>query len=450
MDHNVRRWTTRGIATILTVGVIALVALGAGGIVAWEYSNSDQFCATTCHAVHPEEIRAHGTSAHANVKCVECHLGRISTLHQIALKPTHAKELWGMLAGYERPMTSSTLRPSRDHCESCHWPSAVHRDSIAVKKHYAADANSTETQTRLVLHTAMSEVREKKTRGIHWHIVNDVEFIATDPQRRTIPWVMVKGPDGKSVTYVDAKSPLSPEEMKKYQSRRMECFDCHNQVGHPLKNPATRVDEAIALGRIDRGLPSAKARALALIEASSKLSGTPERLAPQIDKLIADSTPKDVPADLQDKEQKFGAEMKKILLDSSFSRSDLNWQSFPNHTGHADFPGCFRCHDGKHLNDKGEAIRLQCTLCHDLPQVKIEGGKSSVAATTEPGLKAPRDHDAPNFMRAHRTADEAECQECHGKKLEYGDEGGNFCANPACHGRKYPGVSLRKQAQKSS
>jgi nitrate/TMAO reductase-like tetraheme cytochrome c subunit len=441
MDQGVRRWTTRGIATILIVGAIAFIALGAGGIVAWEYSNSDQFCASTCHSVHPEEIRAHATSSHARVKCVECHIGRISTLHMMALKPEHAKELWGMIVGYERPLTSTTLRPSRQNCEGCHWPSVEHHDSIAIIKRYAADADSTETATRLVLHTAMGAVREKKARGIHWHIENDVQFIATDPQRRTIPWVQVKGADGKTTTYVDATAKVTPEELKKHTPRRMECFDCHNQVGHPLQNPVNMVDEAIALGRIDRSLPNTKARAVALIDQASKLAGMPDTLAPQIDKLIADSVPKDLAADMKDKEAKFQKEMKRILLDSSFSRSELSWKSFPNHTGHNDFPGCFRCHNGKHLNDKGEAIRLQCTLCHDLPQVKREGGKGSVASTVMAGLSPPSSHDAPNFMRDHRTRFDDSCTMCHGK-LEFGRDGGNFCANPACHGRKYPEVSL--------
>ncbi len=442
MDQGVRRWTTRGIATILIVGAIAFIALGAGGIVAWEYSNSDQFCATTCHSVHPEEIRSHLTSSHANVKCVECHIGRISTLHMMALKPEHAKELWGMIVGYERPLTSTTLRPSRQNCEGCHWPQVEHHDSIAVIKRYATDADSTETTTRLTLHTAMGAVREKKARGIHWHIENDVQFIATDPQRRAIPWVQVKTADGKTTTYVDATAKITPEELKKYTPRRMECFDCHNQVGHPLQNPVNLVDEAIALGRIDRSLPSTKARAVTLIEQASKLAGMPDQLAPQIDKLIAESAPKDLPADMKDKEAKFEKEMKRILLDSSFSRPELSWKSFPNHTGHNDFPGCFRCHDGKHLDEKGEAIRLQCTLCHDLPQVRREGGKGSVASTVMAGLAPPSSHDAPNFMRDHRTRFDDSCAMCHGKQLEFGRDGGNFCANPACHGRKYPGVSL--------
>jgi hypothetical protein len=35
---------------------------------------------------------------------------------------------------------------------------------------------------------------------------------------------------------------------------------------------------------------------------------------------------------------------------------------------------------------------------------------------------------------------------CHGK-LEFGREGGNFCSNPACHGRAWPEVNLNVEAK---
>jgi len=35
---------------------------------------------------------------------------------------------------------------------------------------------------------------------------------------------------------------------------------------------------------------------------------------------------------------------------------------------------------------------------------------------------------------------------CHGK-IEFGREGGNFCANPACHGRAWPGVNLNLETK---
>ena len=448
MRWNLKRHGAIGAATALILGGLALAVLAAGGIVAWEYSNSNAFCATMCHSVHPEETRSHGFNAHARVDCVECHMGRISTLHMMALKPTHAKELWGMIVGYERPLTSSTFRPSRDNCEGCHWPSVEHHDSIAIKKRYDTDPKSTETTYKLVLHTGMGTIRDATAKGIHWHIENEVQFIATDPQRRNIPWVQVKGADGKVSTYVDTSSQLSEAELKKFEARRMECFDCHNAVGHPFRNPEDLVDDAIADGRIDRSLPNAKARAVALIEQTKGLTGPHQDMGARIEKLIAEAAPKgEMKPEMQDKEKKFQAAMKQILVDSSFSHEGLSWASFPNHAGHKDTPGCFRCHDGKHLNEQGEAIRLQCTLCHNLPQVEREGGKGSVPSTVTAGLTPPPSHEEPNFMHDHRTKLDDSCTMCHGK-IEWGADGGSFCSNPACHGRKWPEMTLDPQARK--
>jgi nitrate/TMAO reductase-like tetraheme cytochrome c subunit len=444
MKINLKRATMAGMATTLAVGLVALGVLAAGSIVAWEYSNSNQFCATMCHSVHPEESRSHTTSPHARVNCVECHMGRLSTLHMLALKPTHFKELWGMIAGYDRPLTSHTLRPSRDHCESCHWPQAEHHDSVAIKKRYATDEESSETSYRLTLHTGVGVVREKEAKGVHWHIQNEVSFISVDPQSRTIPWVQVKHADGTTSTYTDVSSKVPPEEMKKHAVKRMECYDCHSGIGHPFSNPEDLVDQAIAEGRIDRALPSAKARAVALIEKTSNLIGPKKDLEPKIEKLIAESAPKGEQTDeSRALEKKFADEMKRILVTSSFSHEGLSWKSFPDHSGHKDFAGCFRCHNGKHLNEKGESIRLQCTLCHDLPQVTRENGEGSVPSLVKgkEGNAAPSSHSKPNFMHDHQHEVTKRCESCHGD-MEHGTDGGKFCSNPACHGRKWPEVNL--------
>ena len=444
MKRFMKRATMWGMTTTIVVGLIALGVLGAGSIVAWEYSNSNAFCANMCHSVHPEETRSHATSAHARVNCVECHMGRLSTLHLMALKPTHAKELWGMIVGYERPLTSSTFRPSRDNCESCHWPSVVHRDTVAIKKRYATDEESSETAYRLTLHTGVGAAREKEAKGVHWHIDNEVTFITTDPQRRTIPWVQVKAPDGTVTTYTDVTSGFLPDDAKKHEVRRMECYDCHNAVGHPFANPEDEVDHAIAEGRIDRALPFAKQRAVALIEKSSTLIGFEKDLAPKIEKLIAEAAPQGEQDEEKRKlEQQFAAEMKKILLGASFSHEGLSWKSFPNHAAHKDFPGCFRCHGGKHMSESGDAIRLQCTLCHDLPQVTREVGEGSVPSMVrgKEGNAPPSSHSRPNFMHEHQHQVTKRCESCHGD-MEHGTEGGKFCSNPACHGRKWPEVNL--------
>jgi hypothetical protein len=84
-----------------------------------------------------------------------------------------------------------------------------------------------------------------------------------------------------------------------------------------------------------------------------------------------------------------------------------------------------------------------------LPQVTLESGKGSVPSTVSAGLTPPASHGEPNFMHDHRVKLDESCTMCHGK-LEFGREGGNFCANPACHGRSWPAVNLNVEAKNAA
>jgi len=449
-----------GTVTTLVVGAIAVALLGAGGIVAWEYSNSNAFCTNMCHAVHPEEPVAHAASFHARVNCVECHMGRLSTLQLMAIKPTHINELIGMVTGYERPISTHSLRPARESCEACHWPEARHDDTIRVKYRYADDPKSSESRTTLQMHTGTGtalasgdiEITPQLrpggsvAKGIHWHIAQDVEYVALGEQKQKMALVQIRGTDGKvKATYFDATAGISRADADRMAKRRMDCIDCHNASGHPFTNPADLVDDAVEEGRIDRSLPSIKARSDAIIKSAAGIGGPDKERAAKFSQIIAAAAPKDVPAAAKGAETKFANEMQQILMLTSFSGQldgkPLTWKNFPNNVGHKDFPGCFRCHDGKHVNEKGEAIRLQCTLCHALPQVALENGAHSVASTIVPGVTPPDSHQAPNWMHEHRSQVDSSCAMCHGP-LKWGTEGGNFCANPACHGRKWPELDL--------
>jgi hypothetical protein len=320
---------------------------------------------------------------------------------------------------------------------------------VRTKVHYDADAKNTETRTRLVVHTGSGEAREKATRGIHWHIDQNVEYVSDDVQKRTIPWVRITDKDGKTTTYFDAASKVARAEMEQATKRKMECADCHNAAGHPFANPLDRVDHAILEGGIDRNLPSIKARAASIIEKASSLHGPMEEQIPQFVKIIAAAAPQgEMKPDVKKAESQFAATMLEILKLSEFEAKDLTWKSFPNHVGHKDSPGCFRCHDGKHFNEKGEAIRLQCTLCHDIPQVSIDGTLTTVASTIAPGLTPPDSHDEANWMRDHRSKVDTSCAMCHGP-IKWGKDGGSFCSNPACHGRTWPSLDLNAEPAKA-
>jgi len=455
-----RRTLMLGTMTTLVVGAIALAVLGAGGIVAWEYSNSNAFCTNMCHAVHPEEPIAHAASFHARVNCVECHMGRLSTLQLMAIKPTHMNELIGMITGYERPVTTHSLRPARESCEACHWPESRHDDTIRIKYRYGSDPKSLQSKTTLQVHTGTGPADASGSKdtapqlrpggsvakGIHWHIAKDVEYVALDEQKQKIALVEIRGADGKvKATYFDATAGVSRADVDKMPRRRMDCIDCHNASGHPFTNPADLVDDAIEEGRIDRSLVSIKARSDAIIKSAAGIAGPEKERAAKFAAIIAAAAPKDGPAASKEAERKFADEMQQILMLTSFSSElhgkPLTWKNFPNNVGHKDFPGCFRCHDGKHMNEKGEAIRLQCTLCHALPTVALENGGHSVRSTIVEGVGPPDSHQAPNWMHEHRSNVDSSCAMCHGP-LKWGTEGGNFCANPACHGRKWPEMDL--------
>ncbi len=448
-----RRGLMVGMTTTVLVALIGAAVLLAGGITAWEYSNSNAFCTNVCHAVHPEEPKAHAVSSHARVQCVECHMGRLSTLHLMGLKMTHVNELWGMIVGYERPTHAHTMRPARDNCEGCHWPAVKHSDSVRFKHRYADDPKSMETRYKLTLHTGFGEAREGASKGIHWHIAQDMFYVATDAQKQKIPLVQVKEADGKLRTYFDATMGISRQDAEKLPKQRVECADCHNASGHPFRNPADLVDEAIQDGRIDRGLPSIKKRALDIIAkatAGDAVTGNEEQRAAQIDKLVAAAAPKAVDKpEAKAAEAKFAREMRQILLTTTFAAKGVDWKSFADNAGHKNFPGCFRCHDGKHQDDKGQAIRLQCTLCHALPEVVREDGARSVASTVSPDLEPPPSHGEPNFMHDHRSKMDSTCTMCHGP-IKFGADGGAFCSNPACHGRKWPNMNLDPEPPKKA
>jgi hypothetical protein len=438
-----------GALALVLVGV-GLMALGAGGIVAWEYSNSDHFCTNACHAVHPEEPVAHAGSSHARVHCVECHIGRVPTLKAMVLKTAHVHELWGVMFGYERPVMAKTMKPARVACETCHWPAIAHDDTIRVKKRYDADGKSTETTTRLVLHTGFGAIREADARGIHWHIEHPVEYAALDPQKQQIPWVRVRHPDGRTETYTDATANLSAAELDQLPRRTMDCIDCHNAVGHPFPNPEDRVDAAVYASGLRGRIPDLKARIMPvmqeLVALDEKGEVTPEMVRGLVD-AAAEKYRREVGLSAPTAEgERFREVLTDILSKSVFAAPGVTWQTFATNGAHKDSPGCFRCHDGKHLNEKGDSVRLQCNLCHNLPEVQREGGPAPVASTVAPGMRQPPSHLEPNFMHDHRFRLDPSCNGCHGK-TEFGFNGGSFCANPACHGRKWPQVNLNVTAR---
>lgn len=434
--------TVAGLAVL--VGLFAV--MGAAGIATWEYTNSDGFCANACHDVHPENAFAHHASQHANVACVECHIGRMSTFPAMLEKAGHVSHAWSRIVGYDRPLTAPSLPASERSCEGCHTAQPHRHNSLRIKRHFAADEQNTETTTALVVRAIGRGMQDDGRRGIAVHSRLQVRFIATDPQKRSIPWVEVTRPGGSVTVYQDPAEKLDPEMIRDSAKRVLECADCHNLAGHPVRSPDDLVDEAIADGTLDARFPYIKARAVELLnqpfrnraEAMTLLSEARARYRADYPDL-----PERFPQDWEES-QEFLEErqdqMAAMLLRNQFDAADISWRSFPDHSEHRNSPGCFRCHNGRHQSEDGRLIPVSCTTCHGIPVV--------TARRTIPlqlldltNVPRPDSHKVQDFVFRHADMafeDDADCEGCHGE-IDFGDDNGSFCSNSGCHDARLPG-----------
>jgi hypothetical protein len=124
--------------------------------------------------------------------------------------------------------------------------------------------------------------------------------------------------------------------------------------------------------------------------------------------------------------------LQEVYQQSVYPEQKSDWSTHPNNIGHKDSPGCFRCHDGKHLNEQQEAVRLECNLCHSVPVVS---GPSDFVANIEISRgPEPESHLSPNWIGLHNQAFNDSCTSCHTTEDPGGTSNSSFCSNSACHG----------------
>ena len=414
----------------IVLGLLTLVVLG-GGMYGWDYSNSPKFCGTTCHTMPPENS-AYLRSPHANVTCEECHIGRASIVEQLPRKMQGLKETYDTIfKQYTYPIRAEALRPARETCEKCHQPEAFSNDSLVALTHFASDTDNTATTTYLVLKTGGGAKRENLGLGIHWHIVNKVQYYSTDPLSQQIPFVRVTNDDGTVTDYTDVQSGVDPKSIDPSQLKTMDCITCHNRVTHDFMAPSQAVDQAMSRGLISPDIPDIHLKAVEALSAKYTTRDDAMQAIAKLDSYYQSSS-------YQGHEDKIQAAIKQIqaIWDQNvFLEQKIDWTTYPNNLGHIDSPGCFRCHDGKHLNPQQQAIRLECNLCHSIPVVA--GPQAFVANLEISRGPEPESHLNQNWISLHNKSIDGTCTACHNTKDAGGTSNTSFCSNSACHGSKY-------------
>lgn len=419
---------------VLAFGLLAVVFLIAltGITYSWDYTNSPGFCGTACHTMPPQNA-VYLESPHANVYCTECHIGRAFVGEQFARKSEDLREIYAMVFHtYEFPIRATRSRPALETCEKCHLPETFSDDSLRVITHFGDEIDNPALNVYLVMKTGGGTQREGLGRGIHWHIENPVYFYATDDLNQVIPYVRVVNADGSSTEYVDIESGFDAASLDESQLKQMDCITCHNRVTHDFAPPAVSVDDAMARGLISPDIPGIHVRAVEVLSASY---ASRDEAMQAIDKLEDHYKSTDYYPGHGEKISLAIQTLKEIYDRTVFHDQKVDWTTHPNNLGHVNAPGCFRCHDGKHLSAENEAIRLECNLCHSIPVV---AAKDDFVARIEISRgPEPESHLNPNWISLHNQVFDATCANCH----ETGDPGGtsntSFCSNSACHGSVY-------------
>jgi nitrate/TMAO reductase-like tetraheme cytochrome c subunit len=354
-----------GGATVLNVAM-----LGTATHKGVEYMDSNQFCGLTCHTVMEPEYTAFLDSPHSRVGCAQCHIGPGAGWF-VKSKLSGVRQVLAVARGsYSRPIPSPVhdLRPARETCEQCHWPAKFVGDKFVVRTKYGDDEANTPATTVLVLkvggHTGNGAV------GIHGRHLDAekerINYVSTDERRELIPKVTYRDDKGELVDYVSEDVKATPAELAQGESRMMDCVDCHNRPSHAFELPEKAVDRAIGEGRISRALPFVKRKTVELLRKEYADRATAER---QITSGLVDyyrTTYPEVYRQRRTLVESASVAAKAIYLRNVFPDMKVSWGVHPNHIGHEDFLGCFRCHDESHKAKDGRTITQDCSACHTI------------------------------------------------------------------------------------
>jgi len=357
------------IFTITTIVVLFLSTMGS--FEAYHMTESVEFCGTLCHQVMEPEHTAYQNSPHANVSCVECHVGsgaswyvksKISGLHQVYAVLTNS---------YPRPISTPLhdLRPARETCEKCHWPQKFYARTLWTKKYFLADSLNTEWDIMLQMKTGPEYSGLGLREGIHWHInpAVNIDYVSENDKRENITYVKYTNKATGEVTiYRNPDNPVSDSLITASETRTMDCIDCHNRPSHNYNSPTVYFDKQMLTGAVSKDIPFFKKVSMGVLRETFSTGDTAMLK-------IADGISGYYKSDYGD----FYAKNKNTIDTSiaaiqlaysqnTFPRMKVAYDLYPEHIGHLETNGCFRCHNGSFKADNGRTITKDCNLCHTI------------------------------------------------------------------------------------
>ncbi|MEO7192789.1 MAG: NapC/NirT family cytochrome c [Vicinamibacterales bacterium] len=347
---------TRGIiAAVVGLTLVNVVIVAVASVGAVEYSESNSFCGQLCHVPMQPEFTAHQFSAHAKIKCVNCHVAPGAS-GALTAKMNGTRQLYRLVTGtYARPIPSPRDRipvPAAT-CQQCHSAMPPERVTERAFVEHKNDEKNTELKTTMSVYLGR----------IHWHARPDVvvEYIASDNANEVIPYVKVTEKGKTTTEYLSADAKTKPAGLV----RRMDCLDCHNRPAHLLTDtPEGAVDRALVRGEVSADLPFVRRDMVAALSGDYPDEGAALQA-------ISDRLNKALGAGSQGVAQAVQV-TQRLYSSNIFPKMKITWGTYKNQLLHPDQSGCFRCHDDEHkaVGDAEKVVRQDCEMCHLEQEVK--------------------------------------------------------------------------------
>ncbi len=411
---------------------------------AFLYTETVAFCGELCHTVMEPEFASYQGSPHARVPCVDCHVGSGASWY-VKSKISGARQVLAvMLDTYPTPIPTpiENLRPARETCEECHWPVKFFGTQLLQIPHFRYDEKNTPEQISLGIKTGGGSGQLGEYAGIHWHMIteNEVTYVALDRRLQEIPWIKSSRQDGTEDVYISTDYTGDLAELGSREKREMDCMDCHNRPTHIYEPPEAAVDKAMASHFISRTLPWVKKVVVdALVVEYPSREKAHEGFQTEIATFYRNQYPEVYKARRADVEKAIETTIS-IYDRSVFPEMKVNWKTYASNIGHRNWPGCFRCHDGKHVAESGKVLTTECATCHTMPQrgplaplgammpgsdlpwhpMALEGKHERILCSQchAAGYRPPNDCAECHKIDASAPMMSMACADCHVKKIE--------------------------------
>lgn len=418
-------------ALLLVLGGAGLASI-FGGVSLVMWTETDDFCGR-CHSMAPE-LAAYASGPHRQVTCGECHV-EPGIDGWIKAKLNGTRQLAELVLGtYPTPIPPpdhAALPSAKDTCMHCHNVERTALATLKTRTQFTEDEANTRQFVGLMIRPGGGDVFDVD-RSVHWHVLREVRYWTPGESAAAIDYVVAVAADGSvrefiaqdQVKVADDVRPDIDRIKAVTHEREMTCYDCHNRVGHPIANPRREIDRDLAAGVVDASLPYLKREAMRVLWGDFPDMAAADRAADRIADFYGRFYP-DVAKTKSAQIEDAVARIKVLYRLSATPEMRVTAATYPDHLGHMDSPGCFRCHDGGHfLVQNGvattQAIPSTCDTCHTFPQI-------GPVASLPLGVP-PETHDDGLWVFNHRgVAPDLDpggtsCGECHAR---------DYCVN--CH-----------------